>query len=469
MAAGTRWNVDRPNIVFILADDMGYGDFSAINGGQSHTPALDQLIRQGICFTQHYAASPVCNPSRACLMTGRYPHRTGSIDTLEWRGLERLALRETTIAQLLQASGYATGLVGKWHLGAFDPRYHPRNRGFDESVCFRGGMHDYFNWRLEFDDRVVRSDGRYLTDVWTEEAVGFIKRHRTQPFFLHVTYNAPHTPLQAPEDEIRPFRQTGRFTEAVSTLYGMLHRMDSGVARIMETLEQCGLSDNTLVIFTSDNGPHMGGRNDQCMDRYNCNLHGAKGSVYEGGIRVPLIMRWPAGLTGGREISDMVHMSDWFPTLLAMAGTPLPQDRHIDGVNVLPLIQGDSRQGCSRRFWQWNRYTPLVTCNAAFRDGDWKLVRPAISQAMKAPCCDPWLRISMYEPERLIRDGLVRDPEPARVVPDPPPPELYNIADDPLEQSNLADVHPDKARRMLRELETWFEEVELDRAGIVAP
>jgi len=232
----------RPNIVFILADDMGYGDFSAVNHGLSHTPALDQLMSECLCLTQQYTASPVCNPSRACLMTGRYPHRTGSIDTLEWRGLERLALRETTLADVLRSAGYATGLVGKWHLGAFDRRYQPRRRGFDESVCFCGGMHDYYQWRIEVDDAVVRADGRYLTDVWTEAAVAFIQRHRdAEPFFLHVTYNAPHTPLQAPAADVQPFLETGRFNTGVSTLYGMLRRLDHGVAQIRQALRECGL------------------------------------------------------------------------------------------------------------------------------------------------------------------------------------------------------------------------------------
>ena len=145
----TAMSGQRPNIVFILADDMGYGDFSAFNDGLTKTPTLDELMGEGICLTQQFTASPVCNPSRAALMTGRYPHRTGSVDTLEWRGLERLALRETTIADVLKAAGYTTGLVGKWHLGAFDRRYHPMRRGFDETVCFRGGMHDYYRWRIE--------------------------------------------------------------------------------------------------------------------------------------------------------------------------------------------------------------------------------------------------------------------------------------------------------------------------------
>jgi len=456
----------KPNIVFILADDMGYGDFSAINGGLSSTPTLDQLMPESVCFTQQYTASPVCNPSRACIMTGRYPHRTGSIDTLEWRGLERLALRETTLAEVLKSAGYATGLVGKWPLGAFDMRYHPLKRGFDESVCFRGGMHDYYQWRLEFNESVVKADGRYLTDVWTEEAVRFIKRHQAELFFLHVTYNAPHTPLQAPEEEIQPFLQTEKFNKGVSTLYGMIHRMDSGIAQILDTLEECGLTDKTIVMFTSDNGPQFGGEGDDRLDRFNCQLHGAKGSVYEGGIRVPMILRWPAGVDGGQEIADMVHFSDWFPTILAMVGVLVPQELRLDGVNILPVIRGEKGKVCTKRFWQWNRYTPLITCNAAVRDGDWKLVRAAINEAMEAPCCDPWLRISMYEPERLIESGLIMDPEPTRTIPEPPPAELYNIAEDPLEETNLANRHPGIAQKLLVELETWFEEVERERASI---
>jgi len=457
---------DKPNIVFILADDMGYGDFSAFNGGLSHTPALDALMGESVCFTQQYTSSCVCNPSRATLMTGRYPHRTGSIDTLEWRGLERLALRETTIADVLRRAGYATGLVGKWHLGAFDPRYHPTRRGFDEAVCFRGGMHDYYKWRLEFNDEVRRADGRYLTDVWTEEACAFIERHHKKPFFLHLTYNAPHTPLQCPEEDVKPFAESGEFTRGVSVLYGMIKRMDAGIARVLETLKRLGVEENTIVLFTSDNGPQFGGEGELKTDRFNCQFHGAKGSVYEGGIRVPMIVRWPAGADAGRKVDEMVHFCDWFPTLLELAGVEKPKDTlPIDGADVAPLLRGEKAKVETRRFWQWNRYTPLVTCNAAMRDGDWKLVRPAIKEAMDVPDIE-WLDVSMYNPEYFIANGIIREPDPPREVPPPPPPQLYNIAEDPLEQTDLAERYPDRVRRMLRELEAWFEAVEAERATI---
>ncbi len=457
----------RPNLVFILADDLGYGDFSAFNDGLSNTPTLDRLIGEGLCLTQQYTASPVCNPSRAALMTGRYPHRTGSIDTLEWRGLERLALREITMADILKNAGYATGLIGKWHLGAFDDRYHPNARGFDEAVCFRGGMHDYYDWRIEYNDQVARADGRYLTDVWTQEAVNFIERHKDEPFFLHVTYNAPHTPLQAPEDEIAPFLETGQFNKGVSTLYGMIHRMDTGIKRILETLRANGLEENTLVVFTSDNGPQFGGQGEDCTNRFNCHFNGAKGTTYEGGIRVPLILRWPAQIKAGRTFDRMVHFTDWLPTLLAALNVALPAEHNlpIDGVNVWPALTGSDGEVETRRFWQWNRYTPLIECNAAMRDGDWKLVRPQIREAMRVPDIE-WLHVSMYEPEYFLEHGVIEEPDPPREVPPPPPAQLYNIAEDPLEREDLAEKHPDKVRKMLTELENWFEEVEAERATI---
>ena len=454
----------QPNIVLILVDDMGYGDFGVFNDGSSSTPTLDALAAEGLCLSQHYAGSAVCAPSRAALMTGRYPHRAGAIDTLEGRGLDRLALRERTMADYFHAAGYATGLVGKWHLGALDPRYHPNARGFDEFIGFRGGWQDYYDWRLCYNQDFRKGDGQYLTDVFSAEAAGFIRRHRQEPFFLHVTYNAPHFPLQAPASEVAPFREKG-FTGGVSAIYGMIHRMDTGVARILDELAKCGIADNTIVLFTSDNGPQTGGEGDNCTTRFNCHYNGAKGSVLEGGIRVPMILRWPAGLPSGQRRDDMVHFTDWLPTLMSAAGCELPYEPALDGVNVLPMLQGESGKVCTRRFWQWNRYTPEVTSNAAMRDGDWKLVRPALGETMFITQYDGEMDSALkYQPETIT--DICRDPEPERTLPTPPPAQLYNIGADPLEQHDLASSEPERAAKMLGELETWFEEVDTERRGI---
>jgi len=213
------------------------------------------------------------------------------------------------------------------------------------------------------------------------------------------------------------------------------------------------------VLFTSDNGPQFGGEGDHRTTRFNCQFNGAKGSVYEGGIRVPMIVRWPAGLDPDRTINAMVHFSDWFPTLLAAAGIAVPANLALDGINVLPLLRGEPGAVCTTRFWQWNRYRPVVTSNAAVRDGDWKLVRPVQPAAMVVPDIH-WLWVSMYGPEYFIDHGIFKGAEPERDLPEPVLPELYNIAKDPLEQQNLAREYPDMTRALLLKLENWFEEME---------
>ncbi len=449
-----------PNILYILVDDLGYGDFSCFNGGLNETPHLDRLMRESLCFSQHYTSSPVCNPSRASLLTGRYPQRTGSIDTLEWRGLERLDLGEVTLADVLQQAGYRTGLIGKWHLGAFDPRYKPERRGFEEAVCFRGGMHDYYDWRLESGDRVVRADGRYLTDYWTDEAIEFLERPRREPFFLHLTYNAPHTPLQAPEEDMAVFADRHELEPAVRTLYAMIRNLDRNIGRLMERLETLGLDENTLVVFSSDNGPQFGAEDGTgCLDRFNCQLHGSKGSTYEGGIRVPAIVRWPAGLgTAPRRDDAFLHMADWFPTLLSLAGVPIPRTLKLDGIDQSSVLRGESGQVNPERCWQWNRYSPKIEYNAAIRDGDWKLVRPYVPEAFEVPDIH-WLERSMYEPEYFMENGILTDPPPEVDLPAPPPVELYDLKNDPLEQHDLSTQHPDRVRRLEAKLLAWFEDV----------
>jgi len=450
-----------PNVVFIMADDMGYGDFGVFSEGRCRTPTIDRLVAEGTCLTQHYSAAPVCTPARAGFLTGRYPIRTGGIDMRETRGLDRIAVRERTIADCFRRAGYKTGLVGKWHNGAFDPQYHPNARGFDEFVGFRNGLMNYYDWRIEKNGRRMQPDGRYLTDVFADAAVDFIDRNRAIPFFLDVAFNAPHTPLEVPQDEVAPYR-CDRWNEKVATIYAMVTRMDRGIARLIEALEKAGIADNTIVCFTSDNGPAMY----EEMERFNCNFNGGKGHVYEGGIRVPMILRWPDGLAKGAHFDQLVHYCDWLPTLLAAAGATAPPELAIDGVNVLPALQGKADWLSPKRFWQWSRYAPTLESNAAMRDGKWKLLRPMLKQAnWTSPVEMAIDRKLLIDPHAVDRSWLGQ-PFPARTLPPAAPWELYDLDADPGETRNVAGAHPALVQRMAGELEEWFASVERDRTSI---
>ncbi len=468
----------KPNFVLIMADDMGYGDFGVFSEGRVRTPYLDSLIEESVCLSQNYTGSPVCSPSRAAMLTGRYPIRTGAVTPQEVLGYDRIALRETTLGDIFKANGYATGLIGKWHNGALDARYHPNARGFDEFAGFRGGWADYWGYTLDRNGALERSDGTYLTDLLTREAVSFIERHRSEPFFLFVPYNAPHTPLHAPQDVVQRYMEAG-FSVDVSIVYAMIEIMDRGVEQISEALRVNGLSENTVLMFTCDNGPAFGVRWDHVppggtgdTTRFNCGLNGAKGSVLEGGVRVPMIMRWPDGLDGGIENHQMVHFVDWLPTFMDIANASIPDGaRPMDGQSALPQLRGEEPETERRRFWHFTGYSPIGMSNAAMRDGDWKLVRPAIDLSMASSedqeLADRYVLMDIaykYEPERVPH--IFDWPEPERIIPDPSQPELYNLAEDPLELHNLADEDPSRASRMTDELDAWFEEVESERRTI---
>ncbi len=300
------------NCVLVLADDMGYGDLGLFNESRSHTPNLDGLARDGICLTQHYSGSPVCAPARACLLTGKYPHRTGAIDTLHGRGLDRIALGERTIGDIFSAGGYRTGLIGKWHNGALDARFHPNARGFEEFVGFCGGYSDYYDYYLDVNGREHKGDGRYLTDVLTERALEFIRRHRHEAFCLVVAYNAPHFPMQAPADIVQRYVDMGH-SRGVALTYAMIEVMDAGIGRLQDELSDLGLTDDTLFLFTSDNGPYLGEVAGVSLDRFNYGLRGAKHFVFEGGVRVPTIVRWPAGWRGGKWLTRHSISPTGFP------------------------------------------------------------------------------------------------------------------------------------------------------------
>lgn len=477
----------RPNVVFIVADDMGYGDVARYNGGLTHTPRLDALAEESVRLSQHYSASPVCAPARAALLTGRYPHRTGAIDTLEVRGLDRIALRERTIADAFTAAGYATGLVGKWHNGALDPRYHPNRRGFAEFAGFLGGWSPYIDWHLDYNGTPVPADGRYITDVFTTEAAAFIDRHAREPFFLTLAYSAPHFPFHALEEDLAPFRDRGTLTTAVANIYGMVRRLDRGIGDVLDALARNGLAENTIVVFTSDNGPQFTGDGPMDSRRFNCGLAGAKLHVLEGGVRVPAFVRWPAGLGAtGRDCHALVHFTDWLPTLLAMCAIdptppPVPGEFHsspstfhsspftlhpsFDGRDVSATLRGDPPSSAPPRFWQWNRYHPVASANAAMRDGNWKLVRPAID-ALLHPTPDD-LRIdiqSKFNPDAFT--SLTEGPLPDLPPFEPQPSRLYDLATDPAEERDLAAAHPTRVQRMEAALTAWFDDVERDRRAI---
>lgn len=462
----------------MVADDMGYGDFGAFSEGRVRTPALDGLVGESVCLSQHYTGSPVCSPSRAALLTGRYPIRTGAITPQEVLGNDRLALHEVTLGDMFAAAGYATGLIGKWHNGALDPRFHPNARGFQEFAGFRGGWADYYRWRLDRNGTFEGSDGRYLTDVLGEEAAGFIRRHAREPFFLNVMFNAPHSPLQAPDDLVRSYEGAG-FNRGVAILYAMIEVMDRAVAGILETLHAQGVLDDTIVMFTSDNGPAFFQRADQVPEgvsqdtsRFNCGFNGAKGSVYEGGVRVPMLLRWPNGLGEGRDVTELVHFIDWLPTLSQMTGVTRPEGPPLDGRDVSGALRGERKGSAPPRFWQWNGYSPIGATNAAMREGRWKLVRPAIAGIRYASPEDERIAARYvekdieykYHPENV--PAILDDPEPERIVPDPPPPELYDVEADPREERDLSGREPDRTSRMLGALEEWFDEGESERRRI---
>ena len=385
------------------------------------------------------------------------------------RGLDRIQLSERTLGDAFLAAGYSTGMVGKWHNGLFDMRHHPNSRGFQEFAGFLNGGMGYYDWILDYNGTARHADGRYLTDVFTDEAVAFIERHRRDPFLLYLAYNAPHSPLEAPADTVRRYQEAGGANPAVATLYAMVEEMDRGVGRLLDALENRGLAENTVVVFSSDNGPWLGndrlGGQVHSMRRYNGPFRGMKQDVLEGGIRVPAIVRWPAGLPTGTECRHMVHFCDWLPTLVQAASgksVGLPPD----GVDQLPALRGGAQRAEPKRFWQFNRYDPVPHCNLAMRDGDWKLYWPRIPEAMVKLQSDngPYRRL-FHEPHTEMP---IDNPPVERTLSPPGDPELYHLGPDPRESQDLAQQHPARLARMIREAENWFDQVEGERRAALA-
>jgi arylsulfatase A-like enzyme len=359
------------NVVIIVADDMGYADVGFHGSTEIPTPNIDSLARSGIRFTDAYVTGPFCSPTRAGLLTGKYPQRFGhefniGAATPEHRDVG-LPLSEVTIADRMKAAGYRTALVGKWHLGSA-PRFHPQQRGFDEFFGFLHGSHGYFgsppaNPILDGNERVPTVP--YLTEAFAERAVDFITRNAARPFFLYLAFNAPHVPMHASEKYLARFPNIQNSTRR--TYAAMVSAMDDGVGRVMAALRENALDRNTLVVFFSDNGGPLG--ENTWNGSSNEPLRGAKGQTYEGGVRVPFIVRWTGRLPAGKTDSRPIIQLDVAPTALAAAGVAPRLDWGFDGVNLLPYLEG-SAPGTPHDALFWR-----TGARMAVRQGDYKLVK----------------------------------------------------------------------------------------------
>lgn len=410
----------QPNVVILLADDLGYADLGFQGGRDIPTPHLDRLARGGVRCTSGYVSGPYCSPTRAGLLTGRYQQRFGH----EFNpGAHRrpqsevgLPITEKTIADRLRSAGYATGLIGKWHLG-WAPKFHPRQRGFDEFFGFLGGAHDYFplaGASIQRDREIVK-ERDYLTDAIAREAASFIARHKAQPFLLYVAFNAVHTPMHAKDDKLSRFSSiadTPRRTYA-----GMLSAMDDAVGQVLGALQAHGLDDNTLIIFLSDNGgPTM--RSTTINASNNAPLRGSKRTTLEGGIRVPFIVHFKGRLPAGSTYSQPVIQLDVLPTAMAAAGVDIAPDWPLDGRNLLPYLQGVKTEPPHETlYWRLGE-------QMAVRHGEWKLVR--------------------YD---LMADGA-----PAYKVSNA---KLYNLATDVGEARDLAAIESSKAKELESIWQAW--------------
>ncbi len=419
-----------PNVILILADDMGYGDLAEFNGGLNRTPNLDRLIRESVYFTQAYSGSPVCTPSRAALLSGRYPHRTGAVtlNMERFPELSRMHTGEVTMADVFRRKGYVTGLVGKWHVGD-GAEYHPLRRGFDEFEGFKGYDigDNYFTYRLDINGEYRNFSNAYLTDNLTERAIDFVTRHRSEPFFLHLAHYAPHRPLSAPQELVDAYRSAG-FDLNTATVYAMIEVMDQGIGRLLDALDRLHLRENTVVIFASDNGPGP-----LAGERFNHALRGTKYTVYEGGIHVPFLINWP-GTYEAKTSEIPVHFTDVLPTLTEICTLQLPDSITLDGGSFAGILRGGDLTTPlpADRFWQWNRGVPFYSHNAAMREGKWKLVRPAVTRE------------------------LVFEESPAK-------PMLFDIEADPQEKIDLSEQEPQRYNTMRVKLEQWARAVEWSR------
>ena len=395
----------RPNIIYIMADDLGYADLSGYGRKNYKTPNLDELATQGVRFINAYAAAPLCTPTRTGFMTGRYPARTpvGLREPLDWSHSDSsigLTRDQTSLPTLLRKNGYETYLVGKWHLG-FSRTNSPLKNGFNEFFGFHGGGIDYIshtapngNNDLFENDRPIKQKG-YMTDLLTQKAVEIIGRDHDRPFFLCIMFNAPHWPWQAPGDSVYPlgnanWKQGG----SAETYAGMMKSLDDAVGTIMKAIEDAGHSQNTVVIFTSDNG----GEKFSDMGRFS----GGKPILKEGGIRVPAFIRWPGVIPAGATTEQVAITMDWTATILALTGTKPDKKFTLDGMDLMPVIT-DKKRPVARTFY-WRVFQRNQ--QKAMRDGYWKYLHDENGEYLFDLFYDGGEKTDLKEREKEIFESM---------------------------------------------------------------
>ncbi|MBO0590147.1 arylsulfatase [Cellulophaga sp. E16_2] len=442
----------RPNVIIMMTDDQGYGDIGMHGNPYLKTRHIEAIAKQGIEM-ESFIAYPNCSASRAALLTGRYPYRTGVTAVTQVDHFMNTS--EITIAEILSNNGYRTGIFGKWHLGDNNPM-RPTDQGFQEALVHKGGGigqaagpagNTYFDPVLEHNNVSKKYKG-YCDDIFTDATLDFISAKNDKPFFAYLATNLPHFPLQVPDEKAEPYRKMGLHEDNALT-YGMIDNIDGNVGRVLAKLKQLGIEDNTIVIFLSDNGPRQRRtKNDVYPGRWVANLRGTKTSVYDAGIRVPFFVKWPNHFKKNVKSKTMGTVMDILPTILDIAKVPLPDALQLDGKSLLPLWKNDdadSLQG--REFIVQMHYgpTPFKYMHFTVRTQTYKLVSP-----------NDFPHGILYQP---------KDDQLKEVLSNL---ELYNIEEDPSERIDLAKKYPEIVEDLLAKYENWFDEVtqERDAKGI---
>ena len=386
-----------------MTDDQGWGDIHSHGNQAIQTPTLDRLASSGARFDRFFV-SPYCSPTRASLLTGRYYLRTGVHGVT--RGYETMRAEEVTIAEIFRDAGYATGCFGKWHNGAHFPQ-HPNAQGFEEFFGFCAGhWNNYFNTRLEHNGEMVLTEG-FITDVLTDAAIEFIQENKDRAFFCYVPYNAPHSPWQVPPEYYQKYERQG-MSGKLACAYGMVENLDDNIRRLLEKLDALDLTRETIVVFLTDNGPNT--------DRYNGGMKGRKSSLHEGGVRVPLFIRWPGRIVPGIEIDRIAAHIDLLPTLMELSGIEDAGELALDGVSLVPLLKEQGEGWESRMLFSNLGGSEVTPVRGAVRTQQWRAVRYG-----------EW--------------------------------ELYDMTSDPGQERNLAQARPELVKELGSAYEKWFEDV----------